>query len=66
MCFDDSQPGTFMVSEMHVIDVPMHATGCLEKLADSGPPVPIEHLYNLMDVIDAIAPQTGRSVPRLP
>jgi aryl-alcohol dehydrogenase-like predicted oxidoreductase len=48
---------------MRAIYLPMPATGRLEKLADSGPPVPIDHLYTLMDAIDAIATQTGRSLP---
>ena len=44
---------------------PMPAVSRLKKTADSGPPVPIEHVYKVVDAIDAIAKQTGKSVPQI-
>ena len=36
------------------------------KLArDVGPPVPDEHVYNVVDAIDAIARETGKTVPQI-
>jgi aryl-alcohol dehydrogenase-like predicted oxidoreductase len=36
------------------------------KLAtDIGPPVPIEHVYNVVDALDAIAQETGKTVPQI-
>lgn len=32
---------------------------------DMGPPVPDEHLYRLVDVLDEIAAETGRTVPQI-
>jgi aryl-alcohol dehydrogenase-like predicted oxidoreductase len=37
----------------------------LDKTADSGPPVTIEHVYKIVDAIDAIAAQTGKTVPQI-
>jgi hypothetical protein len=44
----------------------MPAVSRLNKTADSGPPVPFEHVYQVVDAIDVIAKQTGKSVSRLP
>jgi len=37
----------------------------LDKTAQSGPPVAIEHVYKVVDAIDAIATQTGKTVPQI-
>jgi len=37
----------------------------LHKTADSGPPVSYEHVYKVVDAIDAVAKQTGKSVPQI-
>ena len=37
----------------------------LDKTADSGPPVAIEHVYKVVDAIDAIATETGKTVPQI-
>jgi aryl-alcohol dehydrogenase-like predicted oxidoreductase len=46
-------------------DQPMPAVSRLKKTADSGPPVPVEHVYKVVDAIDAIAKQTGKSIPQI-
>jgi len=43
----------------------MPAVSRLEKTADSGPPVPLEHVYKVVDAIDEIAKQTGKTVPQI-
>src|SRR5580704_7733896 len=37
----------------------------LHKTADIGPRVPDEYLYRVMDALDAVAAETGRSVPQV-
>jgi len=37
----------------------------LDKTADSGPPVAIERVYEVVDAMDAIATQTGKTVPQI-
>ncbi|MFT4111534.1 aldo/keto reductase [Silvibacterium sp.] len=37
----------------------------LPLTAQNGPPVPDEHLYKVVDVLDEIAKETGRSVPQI-
>jgi aryl-alcohol dehydrogenase-like predicted oxidoreductase len=37
----------------------LHVTG------DAGPPVPDEYLYKVVDAIDAVAEETGKSVPQI-
>jgi aryl-alcohol dehydrogenase-like predicted oxidoreductase len=32
---------------------------------DKGPPVPDEHLYKVVDAIDAVAKETGKTVPQI-
>jgi aryl-alcohol dehydrogenase-like predicted oxidoreductase len=44
---------------------PLPAESRLHKTAEIGPPVPIEHVYKVVDAIDAIARETGRSVPQI-
>jgi aryl-alcohol dehydrogenase-like predicted oxidoreductase len=46
-------------------DEPMPAVSRLNKTADSGPPVPFEHVYQVVDAIDVIAKQTGKSVSQI-
>jgi len=44
---------------------PLPATSRLHKTADMGPPVDDDHLYRVVDVLDAIAKETGRSIPQI-
>lgn len=44
---------------------PLPAGSRLHRTAEAGPPVPDEHLYRVVDVLDEIAAETGRSVPQL-
>ncbi|HVM91244.1 MAG TPA: aldo/keto reductase [Terriglobales bacterium] len=37
----------------------------LKETADSGPPVPIEHVYKVVDAIDKVARETGKTVPQI-
>jgi aryl-alcohol dehydrogenase-like predicted oxidoreductase len=37
----------------------------LPKTAHAAPPVPDEHLYRVMDALDAVAKETGKSVPQI-
>lgn len=37
----------------------------LHKTAESGPPVPVEHVHKIVDAIDALARETGKSVPQI-
>ena len=37
----------------------------LHKTAQNGPPVPEEHLYNVVDVLDKIGKETEKSVPQV-
>jgi aryl-alcohol dehydrogenase-like predicted oxidoreductase len=32
---------------------------------DAGPPVPAEHVYKVVDALDAVAAETGKSVPQI-
>lgn len=41
------------------------ATSRLHVTADAGPPVDDEQLYDIVDVLDAVAVETGRSVPQI-
>ncbi len=44
---------------------PLPAGSRLHKTADMGPPVPDEHVFKVVDAIDRIAEQTGKSVPQI-
>ncbi|MCI1043494.1 aldo/keto reductase [Caballeronia zhejiangensis] len=44
---------------------PLPATSRLHKTADMGPPVPDEYLYRVVDALDAIAEETGKTVPQI-
>ena len=46
-------------------DQPLPETSRLHKTADSGPPVSDEHVYAIVDALDAIAEETGKSVPQI-
>ncbi len=37
----------------------------LHKTAENGPPVPDEHLYRVVDAIDEVAKETGKTVPQI-
>jgi len=45
--------------------VPMPETSRLHVTADQGPPVPQEYLYRVVDAIDEIAKETGKTVPQI-
>lgn len=44
---------------------PLPEVSRLHKTAESGPPVPSEHVYKVVDVLDAVAKETGKSVPQV-
>lgn len=44
---------------------PVPETSRLHRTADQGPPVEDEHLYKVVDAIDEIAKETGKSVPQI-
>jgi len=37
----------------------------LHKTSASGPPIPEEHLYKVVDAIDAVAAETGKTIPQV-
>ncbi len=37
----------------------------LHKTADAGPPVSDDYVYDVVDAIDAVAEETGKSVPQI-
>jgi aryl-alcohol dehydrogenase-like predicted oxidoreductase len=44
---------------------PLPANSRLHKTADMGPPVPDEHVYRVVDALDEIAQETGKTVPQI-
>ncbi|MFL9871090.1 aldo/keto reductase [Paraburkholderia megapolitana] len=44
---------------------PLPATSRLHKTADSGPPVSDEYVYQVVDALDAVAKETGKSIPQI-
>ena len=46
-------------------DQPRPAVSRLPQTADMGPPVPDEHLYRVVDAIDEVARETGKSVSQI-
>ena len=44
---------------------PLPEQSRLHKTADVGPPVPDEYVYKVVDALDAIAKETGKSVPQI-
>ncbi len=44
---------------------PLPTVSRLHSIADAGPAVPDEHLYRVVDALDAAAAETGRTVPQV-
>jgi aryl-alcohol dehydrogenase-like predicted oxidoreductase len=44
---------------------PLPETSRLPATADNGPPVDTDYLYRVIDAIDAVAKETGRTVPQI-
>jgi aryl-alcohol dehydrogenase-like predicted oxidoreductase len=44
---------------------PLPTTSRLHVTADNGPPVPDEYLYRVVDALDAVAKETGKTVPQI-
>jgi aryl-alcohol dehydrogenase-like predicted oxidoreductase len=44
---------------------PLPEVSRLHKAADGGPIVPEEYLYNVVDALDAVAGETGKTVPQI-
>jgi aryl-alcohol dehydrogenase-like predicted oxidoreductase len=44
---------------------PLPEVSRLHKTASAGPPVPEEYLYNVVDALDAVAGETGKSIPQI-
>ena len=44
---------------------PLHAESRLHKTSEQGPPVDSEHLYKTVDALDAVAKETGKTVPQV-
>ena len=46
-------------------DAPLPKTSRLHKTAESGPQIEDEKLYNVVDALDEVAEETGKSVPQI-
>lgn len=46
-------------------NAPLPQTSRLHKTAEYGPPVPNEHVYKIVDALDEVAKETGKSVPQI-
>jgi aryl-alcohol dehydrogenase-like predicted oxidoreductase len=44
---------------------PLPESSRLHKTADMGPPVPDEHVYTVVDALDEVAEETGKTVPQV-
>jgi aryl-alcohol dehydrogenase-like predicted oxidoreductase len=44
---------------------PLPAGSRLHKTADAGPPVPEERLYRVVDALDEVAGETGKTIPQI-
>ena len=44
---------------------PLPAGSRLHKTADMGPPVPDDYLYKVVDALDAVAAETGKTIPQI-
>jgi aryl-alcohol dehydrogenase-like predicted oxidoreductase len=44
---------------------PLPSVSRLHKIAEDGPQVPDDYLYNVVDALDAIAKETGKTVPQI-
>jgi aryl-alcohol dehydrogenase-like predicted oxidoreductase len=45
--------------------VPLHADSRLHKTADMGPPVADEHVYRVVDALDKVAEETGKTIAQI-
>ncbi len=46
-------------------DRPLPADSRLHKTADAGPPVPDEYLYQVVDALDEVSRETGKTIPQI-
>ncbi|MGP8252936.1 MAG: aldo/keto reductase [Terracidiphilus sp.] len=44
---------------------PIPEVSRLHKTADAGPPVPDEYLYKVVDALDTVAAETGKTIPQI-
>ena len=44
---------------------PMPEVSRLHKTADAGPPVPDDYLYTVVDALDGVARETGKTIPQI-
>jgi aryl-alcohol dehydrogenase-like predicted oxidoreductase len=44
---------------------PLPEVSRLHKTSDMGPPVPQEYLYKVIDALDAVAAETGKTIPQI-
>jgi aryl-alcohol dehydrogenase-like predicted oxidoreductase len=44
---------------------PLPEVSRLHKTADAGPPVADEYLYGVVDALDAVAKETGKTIPQI-
>src|SRR5581483_10742069 len=44
---------------------PLPDVSRLHKTADAGPPVPDEYVYTVVDALDKVAAETGKTVPQI-
>jgi aryl-alcohol dehydrogenase-like predicted oxidoreductase len=44
---------------------PLPAGSRLHKTAEMGPPVPDEHVYTVVDALDEVAEETGKTIPQI-
>lgn len=44
---------------------PLPETSRLHKTAEAGPPVPDEYLFRVVDALEAVAAETGKSIPQI-
>jgi len=44
---------------------PLPEVSRLHKTAEQGPPIPDEYLYKVVDALDSLSAETGKSVPQL-
>ncbi|MGE0797888.1 MAG: aldo/keto reductase [Lautropia sp.] len=44
---------------------PLHDDSRLHVTADAAPPVPDDYLYKVVDALDAVAAETGKSIPQI-
>jgi aryl-alcohol dehydrogenase-like predicted oxidoreductase len=44
---------------------PLPEVSRLHKTSEQGPPIPEEHLYNVVDALDEVAKETGKTIPQV-